>query len=141
VALAAFLHDVVYDSRASDNEERSAEYARELLTGFGAERDVREETARLILLTKTHEASADDDGCRLLDADLSILGAEPEVYDAYARAIRQEYAWVPEEEYRAGRRRVLERFLARPHIYFTPAFRAREDQARSNIAHEIASLH
>jgi predicted metal-dependent HD superfamily phosphohydrolase len=27
VKLAAWLHDVIYDSHASDNEERSAEYA------------------------------------------------------------------------------------------------------------------
>src|ERR1700722_17127819 len=27
VKLAAWLHDVIYDSKASDNEERSAEYA------------------------------------------------------------------------------------------------------------------
>src|SRR5437773_1713312 len=28
--LAAILHDVIYDSRAKDNEERSAEYAHEV---------------------------------------------------------------------------------------------------------------
>src|SRR5882724_8660795 len=30
VKLAAWLHDVIYDSKASDNEERSAEYAERL---------------------------------------------------------------------------------------------------------------
>src|SRR6516165_6155610 len=30
VKLAAWLHDVIYESRASDNEERSAEYAERL---------------------------------------------------------------------------------------------------------------
>ena len=30
VTLATWLHDVIYDSKASDNEERSAEYAERL---------------------------------------------------------------------------------------------------------------
>src|SRR5215831_17574204 len=30
VKLAAWLHDVIYDSKASDNEERSAQYAERL---------------------------------------------------------------------------------------------------------------
>src|SRR5262245_30143411 len=58
--LAVFLHDVVYDSRAKDNEERSAEYARELLASLGVDREAREEIARLILLTKRHETTQDD---------------------------------------------------------------------------------
>lgn len=141
VLLAAFLHDVVYDSRASDNEERSAEYARELLKALGIDLDRREETARLILLTKTHDPSEEDrSGCILVDADLAILGEKAEAYNAYASAIRQEYAWVPQEDYRAGRRQVLERFLARPRIYRTPEFQTRERIARANLANEITSL-
>jgi predicted metal-dependent HD superfamily phosphohydrolase len=140
--LAAWLHDVVYDSRASDNEERSAEYARALPAALGVPPEVREETARLILLTKSHTtAPGDRAGEVLLDADLAILGAKPHVYADYAAAIRREYAWVSEADYRAGRRRVLERFLARPRIYSTPWMAGRaEDRARANLAWEIARL-
>jgi predicted metal-dependent HD superfamily phosphohydrolase len=142
VELAAFLHDVIYDSRAADNEERSAEHARELLRGLGVPADVGEQTARLIRLTSAHEAAEDDEaGCALLDADLLILSASTASYDAYAAAIREEYRWVPEEKYRIGRRRVLERFLSRAHIYHTPAVEeAFSERARANLAREIASL-
>ena len=86
LCLAAWLHDVIYDSRASDNEERSAEYAHNVLKRLGVSRDVREEVARLILLTRTHETSPDDtDGQILLDADLAILGEDEAAYDAYVK--------------------------------------------------------
>lgn len=138
---AAFLHDVIYNTRANDNEERSAEFAGELLAGLSVNRDIREEVARLILLTKTHETSRNDPpGCALLDADLAILAAPPAEYDAYAAAIRREYDWVPEAQFRRGRRGVLERFLARPTIYRTEQMRPQEPLARANLAREIASL-
>lgn len=139
--LAAILHDVVYDPRAADNEERSAQYARELLASLQVPRERREETARLILLTKQHDpAPGDESGKALIDADLAILGADTTRYDAYAEAIREEYAWVPEDQYRQGRRRVLERFLARIDIYRTAWMKPREPLARANLAREIASL-
>jgi predicted metal-dependent HD superfamily phosphohydrolase len=77
----------------------------------------------------------------LLDADLAILGAAPERYARYAGAIRQEYAWVPEAEYRVGRVRVLDRFLARPRIFWTDlAYQEGEQQARANLLAERAAL-
>ena len=77
-----------------------------MLGPLGAPPTIRDEIARLIVLTKTHQANADDvDGRLLLDADLSVLGAEESEYDRYATAIRQEYDWVAEDAYRAGRRR------------------------------------
>ena len=59
----------------------------------------------------------------------------------YARTIRQEYAWVSEADYRVGRRRVLERSLARPRLYLTEAlFSTLEQPARDNLRREIESL-
>jgi predicted metal-dependent HD superfamily phosphohydrolase len=140
--LAGWLHDVVYDTRASDNEERSAAHARALLRGVPGAAPLLDEMERLILLTRGHlTAAGDSDGQVLLDADLAVLGAEPDDYDRYARAIRQEYAWVPPEQYRVGRARVLEGFLRRPRIYATEAmFERAEIGARHNLQRELVEL-
>ena len=139
--LAAWLHDVVYDSRAADNEERSADYARAVLPALGVPSEVIDETARLILLTRSHDTDPDDGaGHTLLDADLAVLSADAPTYDAYAAAIRREYAWVAESDYRAGRRRVLERFLDRPRIYLTIEMAEAEPRARDNLRREIAAF-
>jgi predicted metal-dependent HD superfamily phosphohydrolase len=142
VQLAAWFHDIVYDTKAKDNEEKSAEYASELLSNLGLSCENIASVKRLIINTKYHQAAADDfDSQVLLDADLAILAAEPIKYQEYADAIRQEYAWVPEAEYIAGRREVLERFLQRDRIYFTPLmFQKAEQSARWNIQQEINAL-
>jgi predicted metal-dependent HD superfamily phosphohydrolase len=142
VRLAAWFHDAVYDSRAQDNEERSAALAEAVLSGFGVARTLIASVARLVQLTKTHCAdAADRDGQLLLDADLSILGANADRYDEYARAIRQEYAWMAEHAYRDGRGRVLGGFLQRPRIYLTDAlFRSHEQRARHNLQRELTLL-
>jgi predicted metal-dependent HD superfamily phosphohydrolase len=136
VCLAAWLHDVVYDSKASDNEERSAHYAERLCLELGIPEGPR--VADLIRKTKTHKAGEDVDAQVLLDADLAILGASESVYRVYAQQIRQEYGWVPEPAYRQGRRQVIQSFLTRPRIYY---FLSRlENSARRNLAAEIALL-
>jgi predicted metal-dependent HD superfamily phosphohydrolase len=139
---AAWYHDAVYNPRAGDNEERSAALARGALEPLGVRAAAGEETARLILLTKTHQTDAADAAGRLLvDADLAVLGADEADYDCYARAIRQEYAWVDKAAYRAGRRRVLQGFLGRPRLYHTPAlFDRLEAAARRNLRRELARL-
>jgi predicted metal-dependent HD superfamily phosphohydrolase len=140
--LATWFHDAIYDSRAGDNEERSAGFARRTLQSLGVDEAILREAERLILLTKTHMPSPDDRlGQILVDADLAVLGVPEAEYDIYARAIRKEYAWVPDEAYRAGRRGVLERFVQRPRIYRTEAmFAQAEEAARRNLRREIESL-
>ena len=142
IRLAVWFHDVVYDSRRGDNEEQSAAYAAEALIPAGASVLLVSTVERLIRATKTHQAPPDDTDFQvLLDADLAVLGASAVDYDRYAAAIRQEYAWVPEDDYRAGRRRVLEGFLERERLYYTALlFNQREQAARANLRREIEWL-
>jgi predicted metal-dependent HD superfamily phosphohydrolase len=134
---AIWWHDVVYDATRADNEEESARLAEQNLP-----QELRDEVGRLIRLTKTHEVHAGDRlGAILLSIDLGILGADAPAYDAYAAAIRQEYAHVPDAAYRSGRAEVLRRFIARPTIYPDASFAAKLEQAaRGNITRELKSL-
>lgn len=131
VELAAWYHDVIYDTAAPDSEARSAAHAREVLLRLGAPADVIDEVQRLILLTAAHTVADDDaKGVMLVRADLSILGAEPPRYDRYAQDVRAEYAQVDDESWRRGRATVLQSLLAI----------ADDERARSNIARELAGL-
>jgi predicted metal-dependent HD superfamily phosphohydrolase len=134
---AIWWHDVVYDATRSDNEELSAQLAEQHLAA-----PIRQEVGRLIRLTRTHQVEpADKLGAILISIGLSILAAEPSHYDAYAAAIRKEFAHVPDDAYRAGRSDVLRRFAARPVIFPDAAFALTcDEKARENLARELASL-
>ena len=137
VRLAAWFHDAIYDPRAGDNEERSVELARATLSGSKVD-----EVARLIWLTKDHKArTGDRDGGLLCDADLAILATPPERYAAYARAVREEYAFVPEDAYRIGRTNVLQHLLDLPALFHVvPDRHVWTARAHTNLGAEIDSL-
>ena len=131
VEFAAWYHDIVYDTTGSDSEARSAAHAGEALARLGASSEVIAEVQRLILLTAGHAAADDDaNGSMLIRADLSILSAEPDRYDRYAREVRAEYPHVDDESWRAGRTAVLRSLLAM----------GLDERARSNIARELSGL-
>lgn len=139
--LAAWFHDSVYVAgpEAAENEERSAVLAEQELAG--EEVDVGE-VARLVRLTATHRPEPGDRrGEVLCDADLAILAADPERYAEYSRAVRREYAEVPEDAFRRGRLAILRDLAAKPSLFHTAhARRHWEDRARRNLAREIAEL-
>ena len=141
VMLAIWFHDAVYDPRASDNEARSMELARNELTALGLDSVTVTKVATLIRATAhgTGE-SADAETQILLDADLAILGAAPSRYERYAADIRREYAHVLDGEFARGRLAVLRRFLARPAIYYDPRMSEGEVTARENLTAECARL-
>jgi predicted metal-dependent HD superfamily phosphohydrolase len=138
--MAAWFHDVVYRPGQNDNEDRSAELAEAALGALGYPEEASRFVCDAIRATAKHaaERSAFD---LLFDADLSVLGESPESYERYRKAIRREYAAVPDDTYRNGRAEFLRQMLARPAIYRTPRFRDRfEAAARENLAKELAHL-
>lgn len=142
IRLATWFHDAIYAPSRDDNEERSAFLARDTLELVGASPALGTEVARLVLLTATHDPTAQDlAGAVLSDADLSILGSAPDEYARYATAVREEYSFIPDATFRAGRAKLLRTFLTRPSLYRTEIAQRRwEKTARLNIRHEVDSL-
>lgn len=142
IYFTTWFHDVIYEPKKSDNEIESAKLAAKLLQKLNLPEETITKIEQIILATQTHSPeNLDEDGKIFLDLDLSILGADQEIYQNYSRAIRQEYSYVEYSLYRRGRKKVLENFLKRETIFFTENLRERfENQARLNLANEIKEL-
>ena len=144
VYVALLFHDAVYVPGQTDNEARSADMAADAIEREGIEGIDIARVRELILLTARHgklEAVAlDADAALVLDCDMAILGAEAERYDAYERAIRTEYAAVPDEMFDMGRRRFLSSVLAGRRIYLSEYFFGRlEGRARANLTRVLGA--
>ncbi|MEZ3177182.1 hypothetical protein KYY02_00195 [Streptomyces pimonensis] len=142
VRLAAWFHDAVYLPDRSENEERSARLAERALPEAGVSAERTAEAARLVRLTVTHDPADDDrNGQVLCDADLAVLAAPPSSYAAYTAAVREEYRFVPNEAFRAGRADVLRQLLALPRLFRTPyGLEHWEATARHNMRGELEML-
>jgi predicted metal-dependent HD superfamily phosphohydrolase len=145
VRYAAWFHDVVYDvgtDQRLTNEERSARLAVNVLKGMNAKSGLIDETGRLVRVTADHRPGPGDANGRVLcDADLAILGAQPDDYARYCAQVREEYRVYPDEEFRPGRTAVLRTLLDRRAIYRTKVGRDLfEDAARRNLKAEIERL-
>jgi predicted metal-dependent HD superfamily phosphohydrolase len=140
VELALWFHDAIYDSTAADNEERSAELAKECLVSAGRA-DLAQTVAALVMATKLHNATVGSDAALVVDVDLSILGQDERRFADYEAGIRAEYAWVAEKVFKAKRAEILQGFLKRQRIYSTEHFwKKYEVQARRNLEKAIRGL-
>jgi predicted metal-dependent HD superfamily phosphohydrolase len=140
VEVALWFHDAVYDSHRSDNEEQSAQWAERYLAAAAVAPAVISRIVEMILATKFH-AEREGDIALVVDIDLGILGAAVQAFETYDHAIRREYDWVPEAQYRAARCQILQTFLDREAIYQTQTFRRHyEAQARENLSRKITEL-
>lgn len=135
LARAILFHDAIYDPRASDNEERSAALLAAHLPG-----DLWAEDAIRATADHVGYAGADARVMRLLDLDLSPLAEDAAVFLRNGEAIRREYAHVPDEAWREGRRAFLGRFLAAPALFRTDLASTYEARARRNLRTALATL-
>ncbi len=135
---AIWLHDSVYVPGRTDNEERSLLIANMMLNELG-KRWLVGPVWELIRATRDHLAESGD-AALMADIDLSVLGSGRARYDEYASHIRQEFFFVPDDQYRSGRTRILNGFLARRAIFSTALCENLETMARENMAREIEAL-
>ena len=140
VRVAWWFHDAIQDPGASDNEARSAAWARSALLSGGARPETIARVGGWIEGTRRHLAPACEDEAVLYDVDLSVLAADGAAYDRYAAGVRQEYAFVPDEVWRAGRASFLRGLLERPRIFASRAFEGLDSLARANLAREVSAL-
>lgn len=139
VVFAVFYHDAVYNVLKKNNETKSAELAILHLSKMGVPLILQQQCCELIMATRHHGLSSNNDCNYFTDADLSILGSAPAVYQRYVKAIRKEYVFYPDIIYNKGRQKVLNHFLQMKRIFKTDFFADRyEAQARENIGEELA---
>jgi predicted metal-dependent HD superfamily phosphohydrolase len=139
--LSIWFHDLIYDPSRNDNEEKSAERALELLSPFLAD-SFLENLKQMILSTIEHAPILkDQDNELFLDLDMSVLATEPTIYNQYTAAIRKEFSIFSDELYQAGRKSVLEKFMAGDQIFLTDFFKENfEKQVVDNIQNELSNL-
>ncbi|MGE8065215.1 HD domain-containing protein [Pseudomonas sp. NPDC089569] len=140
VELSIWLHDAAYDPLRNDNEERSAEVAEMMLAQAGLRSRV-DQVRQLIMATQHTCCAQPDDAGLLVDIDLSVLALPWPEYVRYTRAVRREYAAIPDERFVEGRIGVLKHFLAKSKVFVHCQIQELwEHRARENMESEITEL-
>jgi predicted metal-dependent HD superfamily phosphohydrolase len=139
--LALWWHDAVYVPADKRNEVLSAR----LLEAIG---DVLVVPSTMVAMASTciHATRAHTHSSAMptisvvVDIDLSILAAEPEVYGKYVQEIREEYASVSDEAWRHGRSHFLKEMVGKPRIFSELVDATFEGRARANMQQELGRL-
>lgn len=138
ILFTLFYHDVIYKVTKSNNEEISADFALKKMLQLSVPTSVIESCNNQILSTKNHLLNENTDTNFFLDADLSVLGQDWNVYSKYYQNVRKEYSIYPEILYKLGRKKVLKHFLAMEKIFKTDYFYQKfEKNARMNLQREF----
>jgi predicted metal-dependent HD superfamily phosphohydrolase len=137
IELAIWFHDAVYDSKASDNEIKSAELWTRKMALF-LDDEPLEWGRRAILATIDHLPNDDPDIQLLIDLDLAPLGAPYEAFEATTENVYQEYSHLSRHDFHEGRKEFLSKLIGRPRLFGTEFWHSRlEKQARENIGRVI----
>lgn len=144
VLFALFYHDSVMKKMSRVDEERSGQLAYSTAKNALLPEEFAVNVRNLCIDTKHNAIPQTNDGRIIIDIDLSILGKPTFEFNRYERAIRQEYSWVPEQQFKEVRRGILEKFLKRAEnheLYLTDFFRDNyESRAITNLQSSIDAL-
>jgi len=141
IEIAIWYHDVIYNPKRNDNEEKSLEFAKNHLLKLNIDKNIIDNLLRIINSTKHSFELFQFDEQIMSDIDLSIFGKDKERFLQYEQGIRFEYNFVPKEFYRKERSKILKKFIGKEKIYYTDFFRNRfEVKARENLEYLITIL-
>ncbi len=141
IEMAIWHHDIVYNTRAKDNEDKSAQIFLAISRKARLAEPFIKKVVGLILATK-HEAIPNAPDAKIIvDLDIANFGQSKEIFEEYRRQIRKEYEWVPNKVFTVKSIDIFKLFLDRKHIYQTGFFRKKyEAQARKNLKRALAQL-
>lgn len=135
-ALALWFHDAIFDPQRSDNEERSAAWAKTVLGNTALAAQVE----KMILATKHGAATIDVFERMVADCDLAILAASEPRYSEHEAQLRREAFWLDDAAYRQERFKLLRSYSDRVYIFGSPELRPFEIKARKNLERSINAL-
>ena len=141
VELAIWFHDIIYVIGNNDNEEKSAQVAKNFCQKNISTQAFSHQVESHILATKHTFPSENSDSQYVADIDMSILGQSPDVFDRYEFQVYQEYSsFYSLADYQKGRISFLKTVLEHP-IYSTGYFKNKYEQsAKINIQKSIQNL-
>lgn len=141
ILFTLYYHDIIYKATKSDNEDKSADFAKKIMIKLTVAKSIIDNCKSQILATKKHLFNVDLDINYFIDADLSILGQDWDLYSSYYKNVRKEYSIYPDLLYNPGRKKVLKYFLAMEKIFKTDYFYQKfESNARKNLKKEYDLL-
>ena len=121
IELAIWFHDVIYDPKADDNEQKSAELFQ---TVVGKQRNIAfvSKVVDLIELTFHRLAPLNTDQQYILDIDLSSFGLPWELFSRDSQNIRREHSHLSDEEFARSHLSFLHGLLKRPQFFHSNFF-------------------
>ncbi len=140
VELAIWFHDVVYETGASDNERRSANWFME--QSRNQLRDELRRHVRRLIMNTTHDHDPQSIDERILvDIDLSSFGLSWEKFRQDGENVRKEQSHLSDQEFYQKQMRFQESLLQRAQFYFSDHFHRRfEEKARNNLNRHLTIL-
>ena len=145
IIYSVIYHDLIYNSRSSDNEEQSANEAIKSLCAISHKHEyyysMKDNIRGLIMATKHTGPPIGMWQKVICDIDLAGLGQPFEEFDRDTQLIRKEWLWANDMDFATHRAKILQGFLDKDYIYYTLPFREKyELQARENLTRSIAKL-
>lgn len=132
------IHDAIYDPQRDDNERKSADLARSLYLNLGMRPVIALASENFILATDHRNEPIGKDQCIIADVDLAELAVSWGQFELNTWGVREEYNFVSDDDFAAGRAKILQSFLDRKTIFRTPYFQQEfETRARENLERSI----